>query len=161
MLLRILHLLEPAAEQLLLEKPYLATLWYFSGQDQIELQTFGCAFNLQSFGDDWPIFTLPIHYTATAGNIELIIQLVGADCKKEKYVSAGLGIGSYRESGGSRSAGNTSLHLAVVYNRFDVVVYLVRHFPRLVIIRNVDDEYTVEMIGAKFERDYENQHQDW
>ena len=59
------------------------------------------------------------------------------------------------------SAGDTSLHLAVAYNRFDVVVYLVTHFPRLVIVHNVEDEYPVEMIGARFEREYENQNQDW
>ena len=166
LLSRILHLLDPSAsEQLLLVEPHLATLWFFSGQDQVELQTFGCAFPNQGFGEDWPrhevIFPLPIHYAATAGNVDLVIKLVGAVGDKEKYVRAGLGIGSCGESGGSMSAGDTSLHLAVAYNRFDVVVYLVTHFPRLVIVRNVEDEYPVEMIGARFERQYENQNQDW
>ena len=77
MLSRILHLLEPAASQrLLVEKPHLAALWYFSGQSQVEIQTFGCALHSQRFGDDWPIFPLPIHYAETAGNVELILQFV-------------------------------------------------------------------------------------
>ena len=51
LLSRIFHLIDPSAsEQLLLVKPHLATLWYFSGQDQVELQTFGCAFPNQGFG---------------------------------------------------------------------------------------------------------------
>ena len=57
--------------------------------------------------------------------------------------------------------GNTSLHLVVAYNRFDMVVYLVNHFPRLVTIRNIDDEYPVEMIGDKFNNENENQYHDW
>jgi len=104
---RVLHLLEPkASEQLLLEKPHLATLWYILGWGQLELQTFGCSFpNQRLFGEDWPrleaVSPLPIHYAATAGNVKLLIQLVSAVCEKEKYVSACLGIGSDGECGRS------------------------------------------------------------
>jgi len=154
LLSRIIHLLEPAAsKRLLMEKPHLSTLWYSAGQSQIEIQTFGC--------DDWPIFPLPIHYAATAGNSELIIQLVGTVSEKEKYVqlvgtvsekekyvSAGLGFGCDDEFGyKGYMSGYTCLHLAVVYNRLEVVAYLVRQFPRLVTIRNRKDEYPVEMIA--------------
>jgi hypothetical protein len=102
LLSRIIHLLEPAAsKQLLMEKPRLSTLWYFAGQSQLEIQTFGCACDLHSIGDDSsPIFPLPIHYAATAGNMELIIQLVGTVVDEEWYVSAGLRFGCDGEFGG-------------------------------------------------------------
>jgi hypothetical protein len=50
--------------------------------------------------DSSPIFPLPIHYAATAGNMELIIQLVGSVGDEEWYVSAGLGFGCDGEFGG-------------------------------------------------------------
>ena len=46
-------------------------------------------------------------------------------------------------------SGYTSLHLAVAYNRFDVVVYLVRQFPLVVTVRNGDDEHPIDMIGKE------------
>jgi len=150
LLSRIIHLLEPAAsKRLLMEKPRLSSLWFFTGQSQLEIQTFGCAYDLHSIGDDSsPIFPLPIHYAATAGNMELIIQLVGTVSEEEKYVSAGLGFGCDGEFGGEGyMSGYTCLHLAVLYNRLEVVAYLVRQFPRLVTIRNANDEYPVEIIA--------------
>jgi hypothetical protein len=149
MLSRIIHLLEPAAsKRLLVEKPHLSTLWYFAGQSPAEIQTFGCAYDLDSIGDDSPIFPLPIHYAATAGNMGLIIQLVGTVSEEEKYVSASLGFGYDGEFGGKDyMSGYTSLHLAVLYNRLEVAAYLVRQFPQLVTVRNADDEYPVEIIG--------------
>jgi hypothetical protein len=141
LLSRIIHLLEPAAsKRLLMEKPHLSTLWYFAGQSAFEIETCGC--------DDWPIYPLPIHYAATAGNMELIIQLVGTASEKEKYVSAGLGFGCDGEFGGKgHMSGYTSLHLAVLYNRLEVAAYLVRLFPQLVTVRNADDEYPIEIIA--------------
>jgi hypothetical protein len=120
LLSRIIHLLEPAASKgLLMEKPHLSTLWYFAGQSALEIETCGC--------NDWPIFPLPIHYAATAGNMALIIQLVGTVSEKEKYVSAGLGFGCDGEFGGKGyMSGYTCLHLAVLYNRLEVAAYLVR-----------------------------------
>jgi hypothetical protein len=53
LLSRIIHLLEPAAsKRMLMEKPRLSSLWYFAGQSQLEIQTFGCAYGLHSIGDD-------------------------------------------------------------------------------------------------------------
>jgi hypothetical protein len=119
-------------------------------------------YDLQSFGDDLPIFSRPIHYAATAGNVELIVQLVGAVVEKEKYVFACLGIGSDSQSGGTGyMSGYTSLHLAVAYNRLKVVAYLVRQFPRLVTIHNADNEYPVKMIGKNCSIYMEHHDRDW